>query len=131
MMQYEFEALAGYEVSTKDYNEVIEPMYMATNMNKLDFVQCISRKRFEKKKEVKLTPVFISDGAKTPNGCYYVGSWKMQIGEPKRNIRAGKITYKVRDTTLEEQRKIGWDTWLNSSIDIWSEDPKNIIKEAA
>ena len=30
MMKHEFEALAGYEVSFEDYNNVIEPMYMAT-----------------------------------------------------------------------------------------------------
>ena len=46
MMKHEFEALAGYEVSVDDYNNIIEPMYMATNLNKIDFVKCISKKRF-------------------------------------------------------------------------------------
>lgn len=46
MMQYEFEALAGYEVKTDDYNNIIEPMYMATNLSKAEFVKCIDRKRF-------------------------------------------------------------------------------------
>ena len=46
MMKQEFEALAGYEVSFQDYNEIIEPMYMATNLSKQDFVKCIDRKRF-------------------------------------------------------------------------------------
>lgn len=46
MMQYEFEALAGYEVKAEDYNNIIEPMYMATNLSKADFVKCIDRKRF-------------------------------------------------------------------------------------
>lgn len=46
MMKNEFEALAGYEVSLKDYNEIIEPMYMATEMSKADFVKCIDKKRF-------------------------------------------------------------------------------------
>lgn len=46
MMKYEFEALAGYEVSNEDYNNIIEPMYMATNMSKSDFIKCIDKKRF-------------------------------------------------------------------------------------
>ena len=46
MMKHEFEALAGYEVSFEDYNRIIEPMYMATELSKEDFVKCIDRKRF-------------------------------------------------------------------------------------
>lgn len=46
MMKHEFEALAGYEVSFEDYNKIIEPMYMATDLNKLDFVKVIDKKRF-------------------------------------------------------------------------------------
>ena len=49
MMKHEFEALAGYQVSVEDYNLIIEPMYMATNLNKEDFVKVIDRKRFEVK----------------------------------------------------------------------------------
>ena len=46
MMKYEFEALAGYEVSYEDYNKIIEPMYMATDLSKEEFVKTISKKRF-------------------------------------------------------------------------------------
>ena len=46
MMKHEFEALAGYEVSTEDYNTIIEPMYMATNLSKQEFVKIIDKKRF-------------------------------------------------------------------------------------
>lgn len=46
MMQYEFEALAGYSVSTEDYIKIIEPMYMATNLDKAEFVKCLDKKRF-------------------------------------------------------------------------------------
>jgi hypothetical protein len=46
MMKQEFEALAGYEVSTEDYNKIIEPMYMATALTKEEFVKTISKKRF-------------------------------------------------------------------------------------
>ena len=46
MMKQEFEAIAGYEVSFEDYNNIIEPMYMASNLSKADFVQTINKKRF-------------------------------------------------------------------------------------
>ena len=47
MMKHEFEALAGYEVTFEDYNNVIEPMYMAVNLSKQEFVKVIDRKRFD------------------------------------------------------------------------------------
>lgn len=46
MMKHEFEALAGYEVSFEDYKNIIEPMYMATDLSKEAFVKCIDKKRF-------------------------------------------------------------------------------------
>lgn len=46
MMQQEFEQLAGYEVSASDYYDIIEPMYMAVNMSKQEFVKVIDKKRF-------------------------------------------------------------------------------------
>ena len=46
MMKQEFESLAGYEVSIDDYNKIIEPMYMATNLTKEEFVKTINKKRF-------------------------------------------------------------------------------------
>ena len=46
MMKHEFEALAGYEVTTEDYNKIIEPMYMATDLTKEEFVKVVSKQRF-------------------------------------------------------------------------------------
>lgn len=46
MMKHEFERIAGYEVSAEDYNNIIEPMYMATDLSKEDFVKVIDKKRF-------------------------------------------------------------------------------------
>lgn len=46
MMKQEFETLAGYEVSLEDYNNIIEPMYMATSLSKQDFLKVIDKKRF-------------------------------------------------------------------------------------
>jgi len=46
MMKHEFETIAGYEVSANDYYNIIEPMYMATNLDKSEFVKVIDKKRF-------------------------------------------------------------------------------------
>ncbi len=54
MMKQEFERLAGYEVSTEDYYKIIEPMYMATDMNKEEFVKCIDKKRFALKTKAQI-----------------------------------------------------------------------------
>ena len=37
-MHEEFEKLAGYEVTHEDYVNIIEPMYLATNLNKAESV---------------------------------------------------------------------------------------------
>ena len=46
MLKKEFENLAGYRVTDSDYYGIIEPMYMATDLNKADFVACLDHKRF-------------------------------------------------------------------------------------
>ena len=48
MMKDEFEALAGYEVSSKTYSEIIEPMYMAlpNGITKQQFVKMLDKKAF-------------------------------------------------------------------------------------
>lgn len=51
MMKHEFERIAGYSVSWEDYNNIIEPMYNATTLDKSDFVKLLDRKRFEVKPE--------------------------------------------------------------------------------
>ena len=47
MMYKEFEEIAGYEVSYEDYTNIIEPMYMATNLSKQQFVKLLDRKQFD------------------------------------------------------------------------------------
>ena len=46
MMKEEFEKLAGYEVSTDDYFDIIEPMYLAVELDKKEFVATLNKKRF-------------------------------------------------------------------------------------
>lgn len=128
MMKHEFEALAGYEVSWEDYTNIIEPMYMAINVDKEEFVKMIDKKRFAVIRKPEEKPVFVSNGKQTPNGCYYIGQWMVQIGQPDTSISTGKTTYKVREITTEELREIGWDEWLAYHIDLNVLDPRTIIK---
>lgn len=53
MMKHEFEQLAGYEVTWEDYNNIIEPMYMATNLDKKDFIRTLNKQRFAVKAKEK------------------------------------------------------------------------------
>lgn len=46
MTKHEFEGLAGYSVAFDDYEKIIEPMYMATDLSKQEFVKCVSKRRF-------------------------------------------------------------------------------------
>lgn len=54
MMKHEFEAIAGYKVSVSDYDNIIEPMYMATELSKAEFVKVISKERFALKSRDEL-----------------------------------------------------------------------------
>lgn len=97
MMKHEFEQLAGYEVSTSDYDNIIEPMYMATNVTKAEFVKMIDRKRFEVKAEskkiVKVLNITDNSGSlRTPNGCY---NHLVDVEVVKVDIRTGNIVVKI------------------------------------
>ena len=45
-MKAEFEKIAGYKVSQEDYDKIIEPMYMATNLDKFEFIETLNKDRF-------------------------------------------------------------------------------------
>lgn len=53
MTKQEFEKIAGYEVSVDDYEKIIEPMYMACPLDKLEFVKCLNKSRFAMKDKRK------------------------------------------------------------------------------
>lgn len=130
MMWAEFEEIAGYRVSYKDYSEIIEPMYVATNLSKQDFVKVINRKAFEIKKQESVKPVFVGNGKMTPNGCYYTGEWMMQIGEPEADISTGKVTIRLRDMTDAEWQKHNTvDRWLSYYVDYSMYDERLVFSK--
>lgn len=69
MMQQEFEELAGYEVSFEDYNNIIEPMYMATNLSKQEFVKVIDKKRFALKTEKQIIAAMKKEATHIQETC--------------------------------------------------------------
>lgn len=69
MMKHEFEAIAGYEVSNDDYNNIIEPMYMATGLSKVEFAKTLSRKRFALKPLKTIVNEMRSDARSLKETC--------------------------------------------------------------
>lgn len=64
MMKFEFEELAGYEVSNEDYDNIIEPMYMSVNLPKQEFVKVVDRKRFEVKPQKSQKQIDLEESIK-------------------------------------------------------------------
>ena len=89
MMKHEFEAIAGYEVSWEDYNNIIEPMYLAIpeSISKQEFVKMVNRKRFEIKNPAKVVIVGVKQ---MPNGTWMTYEAEMVDAD----IKTGKIKVK-------------------------------------
>lgn len=89
MMKHEFERLAGYEVSAEDYNNIIEPMYLAIpeSISKQEFVKMISRKRFEVKRPAEIVIIGVKQ---MPNGTWMTYEAEMVDAD----IKTGKIKVK-------------------------------------
>ena len=122
MMQYEFEALAKIKVTTEDYNQIIEPMYMATEMSKVDFIKTLNLKFFASRvpkapKNIKKMLVRDRSGyTKTPNGCYYHIEYVELVDVV---ISTGKYIIKaLEDEDLEKLSREGHDLNLGYSFDM-------------
>ena len=131
MMWKEFEELAGYAVSFETYNNVIEPMYMATELSKQDFVKIINRKAVELKTERK--PIYKKMKVRdmmgcdmTPNGCYYHIEWVDLVDV---DIKTGKFV--VRPLTDEEFRKLQKDGVMLDASSSYDFDYTRCIDKAS
>lgn len=120
MTRSEFQTIAGYEVEDRIYTEVIEPMYMATDLSKHDFVKTLTRKCFEKKQEkrynIKKMHVCNRAGySRTPNGCYYFIEYVNLIDI---DIKTGKyIVEALPDNVLHDLSRTN-DLNYSTSYDI-------------
>ncbi len=79
MMKNEFEALAGYEVTWEDYNNIIEPMYMATSLSKSEFVKVLDKSRFALKTEKELIAEARKEAKHLEHICGHHGDIESEI----------------------------------------------------
>lgn len=91
-MKYEFETLAGRTVTDEQYM-MIESLYMASNLDKYDFVKSIKGmlKSIPEKIERKIITVLWRDNSgyfHTPNGCW-LHTIKAELIDV--DIKTGKI----------------------------------------
>lgn len=105
MMKHEFEELAGIKVTNETYDNIIEPMYYATEMSKRDFIKCLNLKAFAVKEVRKpcVKKMLVRDRSgytKTPNNCYYHIQYVDMVDV---DIRTGKnVIAPLDDETLYE-----------------------------
>jgi len=78
MMKHEFEKIAGYEVSEKDYCNIIEPMYMAVNLDKEDFAKVIDKNRFALKTKKELVQKMEEIGKHLKDTCEHYTDYEAE-----------------------------------------------------
>lgn len=91
MMKHEFERLAGYEVSAEDYNKIIEPMYMATDLSKEEFVKVVSKSRFAIKPLSRIERMMKKIAAHLEETCNHYTDY-----EAKEELEKLALEYKDR-----------------------------------
>lgn len=91
MMKEEFEKLAGYEVSYNDYVNIIEPMYMATDLNKVEFVKTINKKQFALKTRKQLLNEIKKIALEYENNCGTTGAY-----DEEKQLHAKLLEYANR-----------------------------------
>lgn len=120
MMKQEFERLAKIEVTEETYTKVIEPMYLATDLSKQDFIKLLNLKALEapKVKEKNIKKMLVRDRSgymKTPNGCYYHIEYVELVDV---DIRTGKFIVKpLEDEDFQELVNKGKDLNLGYDYD--------------
>ena len=120
MMKQEFEELAKVKVAEEVYSKVIEPMYLATDLPKREFIKLLNLKALAiqegREKDIKKMCVRDRSGyMRTPNGCYYYIRYVEFAGV---DIATGKYIVKpLRDEDFRKLAENGHDLGLNTSFD--------------
>lgn len=98
MMKHEFEKIAGYKVSQEDFDNILNPMYNATDLDKFDFVKTINRKRFEVKEltERQIINRIKKDAEHLKEICGHSSDWECEDHMEKMARTLAK-TYGYRD----------------------------------
>lgn len=106
MLHSEFCKIAKHNISYTAYKEGFEPLYMAMDVDKRTFVKLllpaikeVAKKEEEEEARKRQKLIFVSDGTKTPNGCYFNGEFVKLVNV---DIPTGKII--VRELTDDEYK---------------------------
>lgn len=99
MLWKEFEDLAKIEVTFETYSKIIEPMYLAADLPKQDFIKLLNLKALAapKVKEKNIKKMCVRDRSgcmKTPNGCWYYIEFAELVDV---DIKTGKFIVKALD----------------------------------
>ena len=122
MLHDEFCKIAKCEISYKAYKEAFEPLYMTMDVDKRSFVKMLlpaikevaKREEEEARKRQKL--IFVSDGTKTPNGCYYNGEFVKLVNV---DIPTGKaIVRELTDDEYQNEVLPYYSTYCHSTYDV-------------
>lgn len=120
MMKEEFERLAKIEVTHETYSKIIEPMYLATDLSKQEFVKLLNLKALAmpKVKTKNIKKMLIRDRSgctKTPNGCWYHIRYVELVDI---DIRIGKCIVKpLEDEDFQKLADEGHDLHLAYDYD--------------
>lgn len=120
-MKQEFERLAKIEVTDETYTKVIEPMYLATELSKQDFIKLLNLKALAapkaKEKTIKRMCVRNRSGfSMTPNGCWYYIEYVELVDV---DIRTGKFIVKpLEDEDFQKLVSEGKDLNYSSNFDL-------------
>jgi hypothetical protein len=110
MMHSEFEEIAKVNISTEQYN-AIETLYMASSLNKVDFVKSIRgmlKSLVNEKPEIVTINITDRSGFyTTPNGCWLHLINAVVISRDL-SISTGKEVIEVK--RIEDSYKLGYET---------------------
>ena len=91
MLKEEFEKIAGYEVTGADYYNILEPMYMATDLSKEEFEETINKKRFALKTKRQIIQAMRKEAQHLAETCEHYTDH-----DAKERLEALKIEYTER-----------------------------------
>ena len=133
MMWKEFEELAGYDVSYEDYTNVIEPMYMATNMSKREFIACLDEKRFSlnyKREQMKksLTKQMKDLAKEIKELCGHTTTWEEyeELSKVARQYIAEFPEWKAPHHDFERAKGYGDCTYYTALV--YMDENGNVVK---
>lgn len=126
MMKYEFEQIAGYEVTVEDYDNIIEPMYMALpNVSKQEFVKMIDKKRFALKPLKKIEKEMKEIAKHLRETCTHYTDWE---AKDRLAELAEEYQKRIGQTGFFINEEMRFTCYYPVSIDIYGSDYKTAKK---